>query len=89
MVDVELIYVPEGQSAIHLYLRLKIGATVDDVLYESGLLQRYPEIRNFPVGVFGHLVMLSNVVRSGDRVEIYRPLKADPKEKRRQRARQM
>jgi putative ubiquitin-RnfH superfamily antitoxin RatB of RatAB toxin-antitoxin module len=40
------------------------------------------------VGIFGHKASLDQVLREGDRVEIYRPLIADPKEARRQRARQ-
>ncbi len=88
MVEVELIYIPAGLAAIHLNLILEIGATVADALHQSGLLQSYPEINDFTIGIFAQQVPLSTVVKSGDRIEIYRPLLIDPKEKRRQRARQ-
>ena len=86
MVDVELVYIPAGQAAIHLYLTLEIGATVMDALHQSGLMQRCPEVKDFSVGIFAKPVSPSTVVKSGDRIEIYRPLIVDPKEKRRQRA---
>lgn len=88
MVNVELVYVPVNQNAIHLQLTLATGATVADVLDQSGLAQSHPETVNMPTGVFGTLVPPTQVVKSGDRVEVYRPLLIDPKEKRRQRARQ-
>ena len=88
MVDVELVYVPVNQKAIHLKLTLAVGATVADVLAQSGLLESHPETVNMPTGVFGALVPPTQLVKTGDRVEVYRPLLIDPKEKRRQRARQ-
>lgn len=88
MVDVELVYIPLDQNPIQMRLTLAEGATVADVLHESGLLLRNPEIKDLSVGIFGRLVSLNKVVKSGDRVEIYRPLLIDPKEKRRQRAQQ-
>ena len=88
MVKVELVYIPVGQQPIHLQLTVAPGTTVGGVLQQSGLLQSHPEIHDLPVGVFAKLVSLNTQVKSGDRIEIYRPLMIDPKEKRRQRARQ-
>ena len=79
---------PAGQRAIHLQLTVVLGARVADVIDESGLLQSHPEIKDMSVGIFGALVPLTRLVKTGDRIEIYRPLLIDPKEKRRQRARQ-
>ncbi|HYD95737.1 MAG TPA: RnfH family protein [Noviherbaspirillum sp.] len=64
------------------------GATVEAAIRASGLLQEAPEIdlaRN-RVGIYGKLKALDTVLRAHDRVEIYRPLVADPKESRRARA---
>jgi putative ubiquitin-RnfH superfamily antitoxin RatB of RatAB toxin-antitoxin module len=54
----------------------------------SGILQRFPEIDldTFKVGVFGKAAKLDAELSEGDRVEIYRPLIADPKEARKKRA---
>ncbi len=64
------------------------GTTVQDALERSGLLARYPEIdlRKNKFGVFAKLAKLDTPLRDKDRVEIYRPLIADPKEVRKQRA---
>jgi len=64
------------------------GATVEQVIVLSRIQQRFPEIdlKTAKVGVFGKLSKLSAAVRAGDRVEIYRPLLADPKAVRKQRA---
>lgn len=60
-----------------------------DAIEASGIMQRFPEIDldRQPVGVFGRHRRLEDPLRDGDRVEIYRPLIADPKEMRRRRAR--
>lgn len=86
MVNVELVYVPVGEHAIHLHLSLASGATVAELLQQSGLLQSHPEIKDLSLGIFSQMVSLTTVLKTGDRVEIYRPLLIDPMEKRRQRA---
>ncbi len=64
------------------------GASVEQVVRESGMLERFPEIdlKQQRVGIFGEPAALNDAVHDGDRVEIYRPLRADPKEVRRRRA---
>ncbi len=86
MEKVEVIYIDEAQRSIQLYMALKPKATVGDVLQESGLWSTHPETKNYPVGIYSKPVSLDMVPKSGDRIEIYRPLTCDPKEKRRQRA---
>lgn len=70
-------------------LRVPAGTTVEEAVRRSGLLQRFPEIDlgRTRVGVYGRWTPLAAILRAGDRVEVYRPLAADPKEVRRQRAR--
>lgn len=85
---VEVVYaLPERQRLV--IVALDPGATVARAIRESGLAEEFPEIdpggRN-PVGVFGRHCRLDDRVRDGDRVEIYRPLRADPREARRLRA---
>lgn len=77
---------PDTQAAVEL--QLPPGTTVTEAIRRSGLLERFPEIdlEKHGVGVFGELVGLDDSLRDGDRVEIYRPLLADPKVTRRARA---
>lgn len=80
-------YAPPGKP-MHRDLRLPAGSTVGDAIRACGLLALCPEIdmtRN-RVGIFGRLVQLDSPLRDGDRVEIYRPLTAEPKDMRRRRA---
>ena len=65
------------------------GSTLEDVIRKSEILRRCPDIdlARADVGVFNRIRALNDRVREGDRVEIYRPLRADPKESRRRRAR--
>lgn len=67
---------------------LPAGATVIAALEASGLLGKYPEIdvKKNKFGVWNKLSKVDNTLRDRDRVEIYRPLIADPKEVRKQRA---
>lgn len=85
---VELIYIPMDAKPIHLHLECAPGSTVDDVIKRSGLREQCPEIINLPVGIFSKLTTLEEKVKEGDRIEIYRPLLIDPKEKRRTRAKE-
>ncbi|WP_420808718.1 RnfH family protein [Citrobacter tructae] len=67
---------------------LQEGATVEEAIRASGLLELRPDIdlSKNKVGIYSRPVKLADVVYDGDRVEIYRPLIADPKELRRKRA---
>lgn len=77
---------PESQELIEL--ELPNGVTIAEALERAELGKRYPDLELDPnrVGVFGRLRPMEHRLADGDRVEIYRPLKADPKEIRRQLA---
>jgi putative ubiquitin-RnfH superfamily antitoxin RatB of RatAB toxin-antitoxin module len=84
---VEVAYAtPVRQEIIEVSVRP--GTTVEQVIRASGVLERFPEIdlTRQHVGIFGETARLQDAVHDGDRVEIYRPLLADPKEARRTRA---
>ncbi|HLU77517.1 MAG TPA: RnfH family protein [Burkholderiales bacterium] len=87
MPDIEVVYaLPERQALYRV--TVEEGATVRDAIEASGVLRDFPDIdlsRN-RVGVYARLVALETPLRAGDRVEIYRPLQADPKTARRARA---
>lgn len=65
-------------------VKLQKGAKVKEAIIQSGVLNKFPEIEleNTKVGIFNKLVELDTELQEGDRVEIYRPLIADPKELR-------
>ena len=87
--SVEVAYALFDQQTL-LSIQVRPGATVQDAIEQSGILESHPEIdlSSNKVGVFGKLAKLDAVLREGDRVEIYRPLIADPKEVRKLRAAQ-
>ena len=89
MARVEVIYSPAPRQIDCVKLDVAEGATVLHALRESRLLERHPQIdlASAKVGVWGRVAPLSQVLREGDRVEVYRPLTVDPKEARRQRYR--
>lgn len=86
-IAVEVAYALPDEQVI-IPLEIEAGATFEQAIARSGVLTRFPEIDLAvnKVGVFGKLGRLDAVLREGDRVEIYRPLLADPKEIRKQRA---
>lgn len=86
-IQVEVAYALPGEQVL-LHLEVVEGATAREAVEQSGILQRYPEIdpARAALGVFGRVVPPDTRVRNGDRVEIYRPLIADPKQGRRERA---
>ncbi|EGQ7706467.1 RnfH family protein [Vibrio cholerae] len=87
MIHVEVVYaLPHEQRVLKLVVEQ--SATVEAIIRTSGILQMYPEIDLTvnKVGIFSRNVKLDAKVRDKDRIEIYRPLLADPKEIRRKRA---
>ena len=86
-ITVEVCYARPDQQKI-VELCVDFGTTLKQAIERSGIMEHFPEIdlMKNKVGVFGKLRSLQQTLRDGDRVEIYRPLIADPKEVRRQRA---
>jgi putative ubiquitin-RnfH superfamily antitoxin RatB of RatAB toxin-antitoxin module len=87
LISVEVVY-PLPQKQEIFVVKLPLGATVREAIESSGVLAKYPEIdlAKSKLGVFAKLAKPDSVLRDRDRVEIYRPLIADPKEVRKQRA---
>jgi putative ubiquitin-RnfH superfamily antitoxin RatB of RatAB toxin-antitoxin module len=89
MIHVEVVYaLPHEQRVLNLVVEK--NSTVETIIQQSGVLELYPEIdlSKNKVGIFSRNVKLDSTVRDRDRIEIYRPLLADPKEIRRKRAEQ-
>jgi putative ubiquitin-RnfH superfamily antitoxin RatB of RatAB toxin-antitoxin module len=86
-IHIEVIFPrPEHQDVVRL--ELPAGSTLKQAFDASGLTEKYPEtdFNAFKFGIFAKLAKPDAVLRDRDRVEIYRPLIADPKEVRKQRA---
>ena len=86
-IRVEVAYALRDRQVL-LTADLEEGSTVEQAIRRSGILEAFPEIdvARARLGIFGREVSLDAQMRDGDRVEIYRPLIADPKDARRQRA---
>ncbi|WP_126454564.1 RnfH family protein [Sulfuriflexus mobilis] len=86
-INIEVAYaLPDKQQLIAL--QVEAGTTIEQAIQQSGILEQFPQIdlANSKVGIFGKLKKADVPVREGERVEIYRPLIADPKVVRKQRA---
>lgn len=86
-IRVEVVYALPDRQRLQA-LTVPRGSTAREAVERSGLRQEFPEIDpdDNPIGIFGRRCPPDQVLRDGDRVEIYRPLKADPKEVRRELA---
>ncbi|WP_058120026.1 RnfH family protein [Photobacterium kishitanii] len=89
LIHVEVVYaLPNVQRVLKLAV---VAATpIQAIIEQSGILTMYPEIdlKTDKVGIYSRNVKLDATARDGDRIEIYRPLIADPREIRRKRAEQ-
>ena len=87
MINVEVAYALHDKQAI-LPLQVADGTTALEAAQQSGITNKSEDIDldNAKLGIFAKVVAPTQVLREGDRVEIYRPLIADPKEVRKARA---
>jgi putative ubiquitin-RnfH superfamily antitoxin RatB of RatAB toxin-antitoxin module len=86
---VEVAYALEKKQTL-LELEVDEGTTLKQAVELSGIIDAYPQIdlTKDKTGIFGKIAKLDTVLREKDRVEIYRPLIADPKQVRKERAAQ-
>jgi len=86
---VEVTYALEKKQTL-LELEVSEGTTLKQAVELSGIIDIYPQIdlTKDKTGIFGKIAKLDTVLREKDRVEIYRPLIADPKQVRKERAAQ-
>lgn len=87
--QVEVAYALADKQTL-LSIDVNAGTTLKQAIVLSGILERHPQIdlSKDKTGIFGKIAKLDTVLRVHDRVEIYRPLIADPKQVRKQRAAQ-
>lgn len=89
LIQVEVVYaLPERQ--VLLRMEVEEGCSAREAVLQSGLGAQFPglDLATCPLGIFGKALPKpeERVLERGDRIEIYRPLVADPKEVRKQRA---
>jgi len=87
-IKIEVAHARPGKQKL-LSLQVAPGTTLADAIEQSGIRDEFPDLQISAdrVGIFSRKVGLDYVLRPGDRIEIYRPLIADPKQVRRERAR--
>jgi len=87
MIHIEVAYAAPDKQVL-LSLSVPQGTSVAGAIAQSAIQDEFPELKMDlkAVGIFSRKVPLDHLLREGDRIEIYRPLMADPKEMRRQRA---
>lgn len=87
--QIEVVYALANEQTL-LSLEIAPKTSVKDGIIQSGILDKYSQINleTDKVGIFGKITTLETLLREKDRIEIYRPLIADPKEARRKRAEQ-
>lgn len=85
-ITVSVVYATPGVE-LSLPARLPVGATIADAVRESEIAARLPgvEVAALKIGLWGKLKPDTTVLRDGDRVELYRPLRADPNTARQHR----
>jgi putative ubiquitin-RnfH superfamily antitoxin RatB of RatAB toxin-antitoxin module len=86
---IEVVFSPGPGEVERCLVELPEGSSLRRALHASGLLQRHPQLDTDDVcaGIWGRRQPLDTRLRDLDRVEVYRPLRVDPKEARRQRYR--
>lgn len=86
-INVEVAYALPEKQVIRA-VNVDAGTTIGAAIVQSGIMMDFPdlELEDAKVGIFGKVAAMTTVLSDGERVEIYRPLIADPKEVRRQRA---
>ena len=88
-INIEVAYATPDEQVIKA-INVDAGTTAELAITQSGLLVKFPAINldDSKIGIFGKVIKKETALKDGDRIEIYRPLIADPKEIRRQRAKQ-
>lgn len=83
--NITLVYAAAPRDVHELSLAMPEGCTLEQALDQAGWLERFPETRTLPTGIWNRKAGRETRLREGDRVEVYRALRVDPKVARRER----
>ncbi|HCA89551.1 MAG: RnfH family protein [Legionellaceae bacterium] len=82
MVKIEIAYVAQNQAYFYQILELPVNTTVEQALELSDIYCNFPETKTLTVGIFAKAVSRTQLLVTGDRIELYRPLTLNPKDRR-------
>lgn len=82
MIEVEVAFAPDSQTQKLVSVQVTDNSCVRDAVNATGWPQQYPQIFDYSVGIFSQKVNWKTAINTGDRIEIYRPLRIDPQNKR-------
>ena len=85
--NITLVYSPAARQVFQWQLMVHGDASIEQVVLQSGVLQQFDEVNlnDLTLGIWGKTCSLDQVLKDRDRIEIYRPLRVDPKVARRER----
>lgn len=83
--NITLVYAPAPRTVHELSLIVPPGCSLQEALERSGWLDRFPETCSLPTGIWNRKAPRETLLREGDRLELYRELRVDPKVARRER----
>lgn len=83
--EIEIAFAPDSQTQLLKKLHIIEGTTAKQAVEHSQLLNLYPQILDYDIGIFSQKINWDKVLTVGDRLEIYRPLTLDPMKKRLQK----
>tara|TARA_B100000686_G_scaffold183895_1_gene190770 strand:+ start:3185 stop:3487 length:303 start_codon:yes stop_codon:yes gene_type:complete len=88
LIEIEIVYALPKNQVLEC-LKIPNGTTVAQAIKFSSIYNKFSETqrKNMSLGIFGKLVRSETILHNYDRIEIYRPIAIDPKEKRRKRVR--
>ena len=87
VINITLVYSPAPRQTRQWQLDLAVGSTVSQAVLQSGVLQEFPDLslENLKLGIWGKKCSVHQTLADSSRIEIYRPLRVDPKVARRER----
>lgn len=87
LINIEVVYADDKDQAV-IAMQTELNIQVLEAIQRSGILKQFPQINLSlnKIGIFSKIVSLDTILNDGDRIEIYRPLKIDPKQARKHRA---
>ena len=88
LISVDDVYAASKAQQFMIPVEIIAGACVAEVIHTSGIRNYFPSlvVETMQVGIFGKICAMNQLLKEGDRVEIYRPLRCDPRQARRDRA---
>ena len=87
LINVAVVYSPAPRQICQWQVRLAVGATVKEALLQTSVFKEFTDLNleTLQLGIWGARCSMQQILKNQDRIEIYRPLRVDPKVARRER----